>query len=204
MLDVEFLLDPPSSLDRSLIYRYRSGNLRTPVKKILHALAEQEDCLLVQCEAVELPSYCAGGSLFPSIALCDLSAPSNGRSAPHDILALQALGSEGAKTAILFVEDGHALLQHSAWLIATQTSLLLEEPVVTASTVAPVLKYLVRQSELVRNRDLLNQDEFRSYFDELIAERDSLDLPDFKQEFDRTVLLHVDPKTGRFLGRVAI
>src|SRR4051794_20306492 len=87
MLDVEFLLDPPLSLDRPLIYRYRSGNLRTPVKKILHALAEQEDCVLVQREAVELPSFCAGGTLFPSAALCDLPAPSNGRSAPHDILA---------------------------------------------------------------------------------------------------------------------
>ncbi|KRR26208.1 hypothetical protein CQ14_21265 [Bradyrhizobium lablabi] len=204
MLDVEFLLDPPSSFDRPLIYRYRSGYLRTPLKKVMHALAEQEHCVLVQCAAVELPSFCAGGSLFPSVALCDLPAPSNGRSNPDDILALQALSTEGAKTAILFVEEGHALLKHPEWLIAKQASLVVEEPVITAPTVAPVLEYLVRQSEFVRNRDLMNQDEFRSYFDELIAERDSMELPDFAQEFDRTVLLHVDPKTGRFLGCGAI
>ena len=204
MLDVEFLLNPSSFLDRPLIYRYRSGILRARVKKIVRAIAERQGKELVQCSSAELPSFCAGGGLFPSMALCDLPAPSNGRSDPNDIPGLQALSDEGAEIAILFVEERHPLLKEPQWSIAARSCLIVEEPVVTTSTVAPVLEYLVRQSEFVRNPGLLDQGEFRSHFDDFVGEYEHLDLPSFKQAFDRTVLLRVDPKTGKFLRSKAI
>ncbi|MCW5701781.1 MAG: hypothetical protein KIT82_04285 [Bradyrhizobium sp.] len=199
MLDVEFLINPPSILDRPLIYRYRSGILRARVKKIVRVIAEQQGKELVQCSTAELPSYCVGGGLFPSMALCDLQAPSTGRSGPNEISALQALSHEHAEVAILFVEEGHPMLKEAAWSIAARSCVIVEEPEVTTSTVTPILEYLVRQSEFVRNPDLLAVREFRSHFDDFIAEHKRLDLPSFKQEFDRTVLLHVEPKTGEFL-----
>ncbi|MGD9729046.1 MAG: hypothetical protein AB7V39_22060, partial [Nitrospiraceae bacterium] len=204
MLDVEFLINPPSILDRPLIYRYRSGILRARVKKIVRVIAEQQGKELVQCSTAELPSYCAGGGLFPSMALCDLQAPSTGRSGPNEISALQALSHEDVEVAILFVEEGHPMLKEATWSIAARSCVIVEEPEVTTSTVTPILEYLVRQSEFVRNPGLLQDSKFRNHFDDFIAEHERLDLPSFKQEFDRTVLLQVDPRTGRFLPRKAI
>jgi hypothetical protein len=73
MLDVEFLLGPPTRLERTLVYRYRSGVLRRPMKRALAAIAENEGNEVFGCLPGELCLRSGGVGLFSGINICDWS-----------------------------------------------------------------------------------------------------------------------------------
>ena len=199
MLDVEFLLDPPPALGRPLVYRYRSGILRGPLKNALRAIVERDRIVLVPCRPRELPFYCAGGGLFSNVALCDWPTEQN---AVSDLDAM--LDLHDSQPVAVLIQAGHALFKRAWWPDVEQACLVIDEPTVELATTAPILKYLVHRSKLVPDNALLGQSAFRRHFDDLVSDHESMNLPSFMQEFDRTVLLHVDPKTGIFFRHDAL
>jgi hypothetical protein len=68
MLDVEFLLGPPTRLERTLVYRYRSGVLRRPMKRALTAIAENDGNEVFGCLPGELCLRSGGVGLFSGIS----------------------------------------------------------------------------------------------------------------------------------------
>lgn len=200
MLDVEFLLNPPSILSRPLVYRYRSGLLRGRFKKALRAIAERNG-ELVPCTPAELPYLSVGGGLFPSFVQCDWPA---GRTKPSELDdALAALADQDRALAVL-IPESHSLFNRAAWPSASRACLVVEEPIVSSVSLDAILSYFVRHEAPDFAKGLLGQRSFRDYFERLVADGNCPDLPSFRQEFDRVVLLHVDPTTGVFSNEGAV
>lgn len=204
MFDVEFLLSPPAAIERSVVYRYRSGMLRGPLKSALRLVTEQDGSTLFRCTPSELPAVCAGGGLFSSIGLCEWPAGQNGASQLEAALVLQAICAAGSQPVVVFLQEGHPLLKQARWPDVEQACLVIEEPVVLPATLASILEYLVRRSKVIADDALLGQAAFRRHFDDLVSNHESMDLPSFRQEFDRAVLLHVDSKFGAFFRESAL
>jgi DNA polymerase III delta prime subunit len=198
MLDVEYLLNPPAAIERCLVYRYRSGILRGPMKKALREIAERDGDMVFDCAPLELPSFCLGGGLFSGLPICDWPVGQGLVSGPEAVAALQAISLTDARPVALFIREGSALLKRPQWQAAERVCSVIEESVVGPDTLHSILKYLVHRSELARDDGLLSQAGFRRYFDDLIADQDPMDLPCLSQEFNKAVLLYVDPKTGVF------
>lgn len=200
MLDVEFLLNPPMSLSRPLVYRYRSGLLRGRFKSALRAIAERSG-ELVPCTPAELPYLSLGGGLFPSFVQCDWPA---GRTKPSELDdALAALADQDRALAVL-IPESHGLFNRASWPSVSRACLVVEEPIVSSATLDAILSYLVRHDAPAFAEDLLGQRSFGDYFERLVADGGCPDLPSFRQEFDRVVLLHVDPTTGVFSNEGAV
>ena len=200
MLDVEFLLNPPASLSRPLVYRYRSGLLRGRMKRALRAIAER-DGELVLCTPAELPYLSAGGALFSSLVQCDWPA---GRSKMSEIDdALSALSDQDRPLALL-IPESHGLFNRPSWPDASHACFVVDEPIVSGATVGPILNYFVIHEAPVFAEGLIGQSSFRSYFERLVADDNCPDLPSFRQELERVILLHVDPTTGEFSNEGAL
>jgi DNA polymerase III delta prime subunit len=197
MLDVEYLLNPPAAVG-PLIYRYRSGILRAPMRKALTEMAERDGAVVFDCAPFELPSFRVGGGLLSAVPICDWPVGPNAVSGAEAIAALDAICITDGKPVVLFVREGSALFRRPQWLEAEKACLVVEEPIVGSDTLNSILEYLVHRTEFARNDGLLSQAEFRRYFDGLIADQVSIDLPCLSQEFNKAVLLHVDSKTGTF------
>jgi len=200
MLDVEFLLNPPVTLSRPLVYRYRSGLLRGRFKKALREIAER-DGELVPCTPNELPYLSVGEGLFPSFVQCDWPAGQTKPSELDDVLA--ALTDQDRPLAVL-IPESHGLFNRASWPSASRACLFVEEPIVSSATLDAILSYLVRHDAPVFAEGLLGQRSFRDYFERLVADGGCPDLPSLRQEFDRVVLLHVDPTTGAFSNEGAV
>jgi DNA polymerase III delta prime subunit len=198
MLDVEYLLNPPAAIERSLVYRYRSGVLRAPMKKALREIAERDGGMVFDCAPFELPSFCLGGGLFSGLPICDWPVGQGLVSGAETVAALQAISLADARPVALIIREGSALLRRPQWQDAEQACSVIEESVVGPDTLHSILNYLIRRSEFVRDDGLLSQAGFRRYFDDLIADQDAMDLPCLSQEFNKAVLLYVDPKKGVF------
>jgi hypothetical protein len=136
MLDVEYLLNPPAAI-RPLVYRYRSGILRAPMKKALREIAERDGGMVFDCSPSELPSFCAGGHLFSGIPICDWPVGQNAASGAETISALQAICIADCQPFALFVREGSALLRRPQWLDGEKACLVVEEPVVEPDTFVP-------------------------------------------------------------------
>jgi DNA polymerase III, delta subunit len=198
MLDVEYFLNPPAAIERSLVYRYRSGILRAPMKKALRVIAERDGGMVFDCAPFELPSFCLGGGLFSGLPICDWPVGQGLVSGAETVAALQAISLADARPVALFIREGSALLRRPQWQDAERACSVIEESVVGRDNLHFILKYLMHRSEFVRDDGLLSQAGFRRYFDDLIADQDAMDLPCLSQEFNKAVLLYVDPKTGVF------
>lgn len=200
MLDVEFLLNPPTSLSRPLVYRYRSGLLRGRMKRALRAIAER-DGELVPCAPAELPYLSAGGALFSSLVQCDWPAGRSKMSELDDVLG--ALSDQDRSLALLIPEN-HGLFNRPSWPDASRACLVVEEPIVSGATVGAILNYFAVHEAPVFAEGLLGQSSFRGYFERLVADGNCPDLPSFRQELERAILLNVDPATGAFSNEGAL
>ncbi|AWO88409.2 MULTISPECIES: hypothetical protein [Bradyrhizobium] len=194
MLDVEFLQDLPATLAQPVVYRYRSGLLRGPLKRALLAIAERDGNEVVTCTPVELPYLSAADGLFPSFVLCDWPA---GRSKISELDAVLAALTDRDRPLAVLVPESHVLFKRPSWPDAGRKCLVVEEPIVSSETLDAILEYLARDVT-VGIDGLLDQKAFRDYFERFIADGGCLDLPGLKQQFDRVLLLHVDPETGIF------
>lgn len=199
MLDVEFLLNPPVSLSRPLIYRYRTGLLRGPLKSALRAIAERNG-ELVSCTPAEFPYLSAGGELFPSLIQCDWPA---GRTKVSELDGVLGALSIQDRPLALLVPESHGLFSRGLWPAVGRACFVVEEPIVSGATLSAILSYFVGQAMPDFAEGLLEQKPFRGYFERLVAGGKCPDLPSFWQELERVVLLHVDPNTGIFSNEAA-
>lgn len=196
MLDVEFLLDPPTTIARPLVYRYRSGVLRPAVKNTVRTIAERAGSFLSRCSPDDLPVCCSGEGLFASIAFCDLPRTVGG--ARSTAFAL----TKANRPAAVFISDKHPIFKQDEWPEVETACFVIDEAMVSRTTVRPILEYLVSEGRIAKP-DLLAQEAFQRHFIDLISEH-SMELPDFQQELNRLVLLHVDPSTGSFVPDVEV
>ena len=197
MLDVEYLLKPPVRLERTLVYRYRTGMLRSGLVEALSQIAERDGNLVFDCSFGDLFSLSVGGGLFQGIGICDW--PKDGLDVTADQIAatLEAICRPDGQPVVLFVSNEGALLKHPLWSKVEEACVLIHEPVVSLATLLPILRYLESRSVLVPRGSLLSQREFLNYFEDIIDQAPT-SLPELRLAFDRAVLLFVDPDTGLF------
>ena len=146
MLDVEYLLKPPVRLDRTLVYRYRTGMLRSAVIEALSQIAERAGNLVFDCSLDDLFSLSTGGGLFQGIGICDW--PKDGLDVTADQIAatLEAICRPDGQPLVLFVSNEGELLKHPLWSKVEEACDLIHEPVVTPATLLPTLRYLESRS----------------------------------------------------------
>ena len=176
--DIEWLLCP-TPLKDVLIYRYRSGVLRRQVLQQLRDLAKQSSVEVTYCDVAEVKARWSVPGLFDAMRICDLSSHKNGR-AIRDLLTL-TVDAPGAPTAILMpVSFGDV---HS-----TAGVLRIEEPYVTGSNLAKVLRFLVASADLISPDLKFRQNELHAHLRRWIEDRGRALLPEAMREFDHAVL----------------
>lgn len=196
MLDVEFLLERPS-FNTPLIYLYRSGVLRAPMRKCLEEIGSALGRELFSCEPEELFSVLAGASLLSGFNICDWSRET--RALPNWTVerTLELLASPDCGDCALFLRANSPLTTHPNWPRVEAASLVLEEPLLTPDTLPAVLRYLEATTDLADDPNFLAQPGFVESFDDLL-EDGKAGLCDAMREFDSLVLTQTDPKTNEF------
>ena len=196
MLDVEFLLARPS-FNTPLIYLYRSGVLRAPMRKCLEEIGSALGRELFSCEPEELFSVLAGASLLSGFNICDWSRET--RALPNWTVerTLELLASPDCGDCALFLRANSPLTTHPNWPRVEAASLVLEEPLLTPDTLPAVLRYLEATTDLADDPNFLAQPGFVESFDDLL-EDGKAGLCDAMREFDGLVLTQTDPKTNEF------
>ena len=212
MRDVDFLLaaltGDPLPAARPMLYRYRSGALRTRMIATLRDLVARRG-LQLRCERPPLrPGFDQPTVWFNQVPLLLLDWPA--RTSRHsstetekpwltadalrDSLALLSVRLD--VPGIHFVEHGSKVDRHSGWDAIERSALVIEEPLITRESLQPVLRYLAATTDLGRGIDLLGQNGFVSSFADLIEERAGL--PAIIQAFEERVLRCTDPETHRY------
>ncbi len=200
MRDVDFLLaalaEGPPPLDRTLVYRYRSGVLRPRVLAALRAAAERRGDGLATGRLPLTPGF-AEDSLVGGLTCHDWPAR------PTRVFGGDAIGVSLARLAegldppsVHFVPHDGPVGRHPGWSAVERGALVLKEPVITSESLLPVLRYLAAATDLARDADLLAQPLFVQGFAHLIEDRAGL--PEIMREFDERVLLCTDPVTHRY------
>jgi hypothetical protein len=197
MLDVDYLRKRPR-FGGNLVYRYRSGVLRSDVRAALSDMVRSEGGELLPCEPRELRSFMINSLVYENpLIVCDWRGRSTQLRADEidDLLARIASGV-GERVA-LFLPDHSSLPQHAAWAKIEACCFVVEEPAVTADTLLPVLRYLEARLELKGEKPLSKQRAFVSSFNGLIVGKGA-DLVTVMRDFDVRLLIWTDPVTNRF------
>ena len=200
MRDVDFLLaalaDGPPPLDRTLVYRYRSGVLRPRVLAVLRAAAERRGDGLATGKLPLGPGFAENG-LVGGLTCHDWPArPSRVISDDAIGVSLACLAERLHPPSVHFVPHDSPVGRHPNWHSVERGALLLTEPLITGESLLPVLRYLTVATELARGADFLAQPLFIKGFEHLIEDRAGL--PEIMREFDERVLLCTDPVTHRY------
>ncbi|WP_162243326.1 hypothetical protein [Methylobacterium sp. Leaf399] len=211
MRDVDFLLaaltGDPLPTDRPMVYRYRSGALRTRMIVALRDLVERRGLELSRERPPLGPEFDEAPLWFSHlpqpVPLFDWPARTSRRKSPDTTkapLSADALHASLARLSnsldvpgIHFVEHGSKVDQHPGWDTVRRAALVIEEPKITSESLQPVLRYLAATTDLALGADLLGQRGFLTSFTDLIEER--VGLPAVIQAFEERVLLCVDPTT---------
>lgn len=200
MRDVDFLLaalaDDPPLLDRTLVYRYRSGVLRPRVLAVLRAAAERRGDRLMTGRLPLAPGFAETG-LVGGLMFHDWPArPSLDVGSDAIEFSLDRLAGSLHPPSVHFVPHGGPVGQHLGWGAVERGALVLEEPLITGESLLPVLRYLTAATDLACGADFLAQPLFVQGFEHLIEDRAGL--PEIMREFDERVLLCTDPVTHRY------
>lgn len=200
MLDVDYLLAlhggtaPP--LGRALVYRYRSGVLIPRLRAALQADPERHRTPLV-AGALPLREGFGSGGLIDTLRVFDWPVRAGGGldDAALDASVVQ-LATAGSVASIHLVPHDSAVTERRAWRTVERTCFLVEEPLVTAVSLEPILRYLAATSDLRPAADLLAQPGFVGSFTDLVTAR--AELPVILQAFDERLLVGMDPATNQF------
>ena len=222
MLDVEFLLGD-QTIDRPLVYSYRSGVLRAALIQAFRqqhersyemrdawdyeprldtvSLAKGEkrwkrlSAAVVQAES--LHSLLQYDSVFfpPPPGVCDWAVLEGEAQAKLPIL-LNLLTNSRSPFIFLTPHKGKPT-QEAIWPEIKRRCVFLEEPTVNSDTLLPILRYLEATTDLVNKHGLSAQTEFVASFDRVIF-GGKADLSTAIQAFEERVLLATDPKDHRF------
>ena len=197
MRDVDFLLaalaDGPPPLDRTLVYRYRSGALRPRVLAVLRAAAERRGDGLATGKLPLGPGFAENG-LVGGLTCHDWPArPSRVINDDAIGVSLACLAEGLHPPSVHFVPHDSPVGRHPGWDAVERGALVLVEPLITGESLLPVLRYLTAATDLARGVDFLAQPLFIEGFEHLIEDRTGL--PEIMREFDERVLLCTDPVT---------
>lgn len=190
MLDVEFLTkrDP---FHGTVLYRYRSGILRSAVFDLIRELSDHSGgtCSLYDSDNLAL-NWSNDQSFFPGVRICDLPAP---QAAQRLFKRLKPLLSTPPSEPTII------LMRASAYNKGKFPGVLLfEEPVITAENIADVLTYLANTSDLAEANEIVRRAAFQKYFRNWIKNEEKVGLPDLIQEFDRSILAYSEPGSSVF------
>ena len=192
MLDVEFLMSPLYA--PVLVYRYRSGFLRSKVKRAIECEALKQGLSLLARPADEMFYVPLFDDYYCQYDWPVGRAASIKKTIPQVISYLKCPDLPIA----LFAREGDRLFQDATWSEAEDACLVLEEPQVELSTVDPVLRYLEAQTDFVGEQNLLNQPKLSQYLLGRVEEMGSMELLEFIHIFEETILLYCDPVTNVF------
>lgn len=205
MLDVEFLLSPPSKLTVPVVYLYQEGLLRAPILNALKAAWGSGRDIFESSPN----GFSFGAGLFDGIPFCDVG----------QIFGPEAHGSQSSAVSEFIDTAGDAVLFASVSMKQLgaqlpdkgaslrrrlgERSLIIEERSVTDQSLPVFLQYLESTSDLIINARLQEQSAFRSYFESYIAAQKQVGYSEILNEFERAILLFVDEDTGQFTHRIA-
>ena len=199
MRDVDFLLAAASGdllpMDRPLVYRYRSGVLRSRMIAAVRRLAERRGLELRREQPPLLAGFDQADLFRGQLLLFDWpSGPTKGfsRRALERSLSLLATRADGP--SVHFVDLISRVGRDPGWEAVARGALVIEEPTITRDSLLPVLRYLVATTDLAPGADLLGQRGFVASFAGLVEERAGL--PAVIQAFEERVLLCTDPATN--------
>ena len=202
MRDIDFLAEQPA-FTGTLIYRYRSGTLRTQVRAALAEIASQEDRELARCERDELATILRGGSFFTPIYWCDWTAltPSSVLTAKLDEILTGIIAMAGDRFAF-FVPIESPVSARPLWSeVERMAGLVLVEEPVTRETLKPALRLFQATSDLAKGVDWLADPAFCASFDQFRG-RKKHSLLELRHAFDVRVVSCTDPVTHAFRPEV--
>ncbi|MCJ2130888.1 hypothetical protein [Methylobacterium sp. E-045] len=179
-----------------MIYRTRSGVLRPRLIALLERCAAREGRMLASTQ-LPPPFGFEPGGIFDCLQ-CFAWPSRSTRDLDRTTLtsALDALADSLPHRSVHFVPHGSEVTKYAAWRRVERGALVLEEPLVTRTSLRPILAYLAATSDLAPDVDLLNQPDFVDSFRDSVEAR--AELPVIIQAFDERVLQCLDPVTRRF------
>jgi hypothetical protein len=195
MFDVEFLLTQPY-FDVPLVYLYRSGALRTAIKDCLKEVKGE----LSTCDPGGALGLLAGSSLLPGFNICDWTRENGALPESYMERTLGSLASRGSGECALFLPIDSPLTAHPNWPEVEVASFVVEEPLLSARTLRPILRYLEATTDLADGANFLTQRGFVRNFQDLLEDRKA-GLCEAMRAFDQLVLTQTDPETNEFFVR---
>ncbi|RAI45333.1 hypothetical protein [Rhodoplanes roseus] len=191
MLDLE-LLSKPTYLPRVLLYKYRSGVMRSRVIDWLQAAARKAGLDAYACGQDAL----FGPSLFDGVLLFDCAELRTVQAADLSVCLREVANSSSA--TVIFAEVGTGQCECLNWAEADPEAVVVEERQITSETVEAALKYFVGASDLVVDRRILGDGAFTGHFRTFVDRPGGVDVSEFSREFDTVILRWMDHETGQF------
>ncbi|WP_398466618.1 hypothetical protein [Tardiphaga sp.] len=187
MFDVDFLLQG-AELNRSLVYRYRTGILTPDTLSFVKELLARRGRFLSEKTSGQSNSI---RPLFDhAVPFYNWEDPRKYRSKTFASL-LKSLG----EPTVIFASWKSGLFKHPDWQVVSPDCLVIDEPIVSSSTVDAVLRYLDFKSPLATNGTFSARPDVKNYFARF-SEEGALGLDEFVQAFNESVLLYADAPNG--------
>ena len=176
---------------RPIIYVYRSGVLRSRMKKSVVALAARHGLEVGGYLPAEVTSYRPSG-LLKEYRLCEWPT---GRQPNETVGMLEDILSSGnAISLAVFTPSGGPLLRHAAWQAVEKHCLVLCEAEISERTLERYLRFCDRTTDLLPPDTLLKQHALRSYFED-ISSGATISVAELMQRFDEIALTCIDSQT---------
>ena len=193
MLDVEYLLQRPP-LERSVVYRYRTGVLRPRFLAACAEAAANEECELASA-VLGLDRVSLFAELVPVYDWAQAKRDKKRKSAFDAELKALAAGGEGPSVHLIPMPKD--LSKQPSWPEIEEICCVIDEPIISPATLEPVLRYLEATTDLKQQPKLLAQTGFIESFD-ILFDRGTVELPELMRAFDERILLSTDLVTGQF------
>ena len=182
MLDIDYLREP--SFARRLVYRYRSGALKRPMRSIVekvgaplgHSLVDHSD-----------NDFIAGlDGFFQGTHFADFGDSRLGTIEA----AMRAMFRYQTGPVAIFVPASSKVFATATWAELEQTALVIEEPLATAENLNRIIAFALATSDLSPPADLVEDANLRSF----LLDRTKLSprLGDILLDIDNYILTRLD------------
>lgn len=201
MLDIDFFR-AEISLDRPIVYRYRTGRFRPTFKRILSQHPDVAPNFLAFTP--DNDDARDGGLFGDSFRYCDWSDAGFKVRAPpiSDGLLRELAEGKRTSTADLF-RISKALDTQVDWGAVRDHCLVMEEAAINAGSRAQYVDYLLSVSPLVAGDAEDWRPRLDSHLDEVMA-GEEVNLNKLAKEIDMYVLAHIDPQTNSMIAEAQI
>jgi hypothetical protein len=187
MLDIDLLRDEPT-LEKPILYVYRSGVLRRRFKEFLEELSKRQGLILTPCFPHEILTAGPPSGFFGEIyRLCDW--PIGGqRVASESVEKVAHVLASGLATKIaLLLPEANPLARHPFWAAIEERCCVVEEARVTPDTLMAYLRYFDEETDLAPPGSFLRQENFRDHFAD-VADDGEISVAELMRRFDEVIL----------------